>query len=789
MIKRFLISVTLTALSALGFWSTALLKTNSGRIIMEVVEIVCLPYNCLLWIWRRRFNFSLNNEVPNIPLVKLRCIKHFCIVATFIVFFGLCPILTAAVQAKDNEENYHVYTLGEVIVTADQIVKESPTTISEVTAADIEKYNASNLGDALKLLPGIYFRQGRAKQESYASIRGFEQDKVLILLDGMPIYQPYEGLVNLTDIPVQNIAKIKVIKGVSSSLYGPNSMGGVINIITRKGGRKPEAALSYEVSEYNTNHIAITHGQKVGNLSYFMGISHKESDGFRLANDFTLAQEILASMAIAPSPIPHTPLKTDSGLRENTDYSRDAITFTASWDVTGKNILGISMEYYNNEYGIAPGAIYRETRRAGGTAYWYPRYWRFDDCKRYTVNITDEYELINTLRFKARFFYDDYKSALNAYDDDTYSSQLRTAGAPSFDSEYDDYNIGGNFYVLWDQIHNHHVRLGYSFKKDVHRSEYAFASSVPEYEKLLSHTYSVALEDIVDITDSLSLTVGASYDTFEQIDREQTSGTTKGDDIHSFNPQAGISYIYSDALNFYASIGRKIRFPTMRNLYANGVIGPKGDPNMKEEKTIIYEFGSQWWINENLQFEGSLFYNDVEDLILFNNQIGRFEQYADASLYGMELNLSARFTTNLTADFSYTYLMAENDGSTVVVESEYFASNLIYKPNEIPYRPRHKFNFDLTQSFDWGLEISLNGSLVTDQIFYDHADPADNTHFVAVKRSLDGFFLLNTKITYDFNDHYQIFGAVENILNEEYQELYLFPASGIRAWVGVKLTL
>lgn len=789
MIKNFLISVSLAISCSFGICSTALSKMSSSSIIMEVVEIVCLPYNCLLWYWRRRFNFNLNNEVHNTPLVKLRCIKHFSVVAAYIIFLGLCPILTIAVQANDDEVNDHVYTLGEIIVTADQIVKESPTTISEVTAKDIEKFNASNMGDALKLLPGIYFRQGRAKQESYASIRGFEQDKVLILLDGMPIYQPYEGLVNLTDIPVQNIAKIKVIKGVSSSLYGPNSMGGVINIITRKGGRKPEATLSYEVGDYSTHHISITHGQKVGNLDYFMGISHKESDGFKLANDFTLTPEILASMAVAPSPIPHTLLKTDSGLRENTDYSRDAITFTASWDVTGKNTLGISMEYYNNEYGIAPGAIYRETRRAGGTAYWYPRYWRFNDWKRYTVNITDEYELTDTLKFKGRFFYDDYQSALNAYDDDTYSSQLRTAGAPSFDSEYDDYNIGGNFYVFWDRIQNHHVRMGYSFKKDVHTSEYAFASSAPEYEKLVSHTYSVALEDVVDITDSLSLTVGASYDTFEQIDREQASGTVKGDDIHSFNPQAGVSYIYSDALNFYASVGRKIRFPTMRNLYANGVIGPKGDPDMKEEKAIIYEFGSQWWVNENLNFEGSLFYNDVEDLILFDNQIGRFEQYADASLYGMELNLSAQFTANLTADFSYTYLIAENDGSTVVVESEYLPSDLIYKPDEIPYRPRHKFNFDLTQSFDCGLEISLNGSLVADQIFYDHADPADNTHFIAVKRSLEDFFLLNTKITYDFKDHYQIFGAVENILNEDYQELYLFPASGIRAWFGVKLTL
>ena len=243
------------------------------------------------------------------------CFK-LCLSNKFIVFImltvPLClisvPNMATATQEQIVEERYQVYQLGEVLVTAEQEGKEGPTTISEVSGAQIEKYNASNLGEALKLLPGVNFHQGRSKQESYATVRGFEQDKVLILLDGMPIYQPYEGLVNLIDIPVQNIAKIKVIKGISSSLYGPNTMGGVINIITKKGGRDPEASISYQTSDYNTHHIQATHGQKIGDFSYFMGASHKESDGFKLAENFTLPAEILAGIAQAPSPIKHTPI-------------------------------------------------------------------------------------------------------------------------------------------------------------------------------------------------------------------------------------------------------------------------------------------------------------------------------------------------------------------------------------------------------------------------------------------------------------------------------------------------
>ena len=700
---------------------------------------------------------------------------------------GTIPV-TAAAQHKA-EEKYQVYDLGEIVVTGEQESAEGPTTISEVTSEEIEKQHAQDLGEALSLLPGVYFRQGRAKQESYAAVRGFEQDKVLILLDGMPIYQPYEGLVNLTDIPVQNIAKIKVIKGLSSSLYGPNAMGGVINIITKKGTTDPEASLTYQVSDYNTHHIEATHGRAFDTFGYFLGLSHKESDGFSLADDFTLPSGILSGMSKAPSSIPPTPIPTDSGRRDNSDYDRNALTFTGSWDIAAGNTLGVSMAYYNHEYGIAPAAIYREAKKGGGTAYWYPRYWRFDDWERYTLGLTEECQLSDTLRLKGRIFYDDYTSALNAYDDNTYTAQLRTSGAPSFDSSYDDYNTGGNFYGFWDGLKTHHVRLGFGFKRDVHESENIFYLSPVEHEKMIAHTYSVALEDGIELNDRLTLTLGAGYDLFEQRERSQGAETQRGDDIGAFSPQTGIHYTLSNATSLYASAGKKIRFPTMRNLYADGVIGPQGNPNLKEEENYCYELGARWQPDKRVSVEGSVFYNDIKNMILFDNQIGRFEQWENAIIHGLEVSVLAQLTAHLSARLGYTFLIAENDDSIVTVDTEYLPNDLVYKPDEIPYRPKHKVDFDLTRSFDAGVKIHLNGSYVADQIYYDHADPADNTRFIAQKESLDDFFLLNTKITWDIHQHCKIFVAIDNLLNEDYQELYLSPAPGISFWTGLKLKL
>lgn len=724
----------------------------------------------------------------------MNCSKgRFVNVAVAALLLTLCSLVRTDAetigQPGDAAEKYQVYELGEVVVSGDRETFESPTTISEVTGAEIENQNAENLGEAIRTVSGVYFRQGRAKQESYATVRGFEQDKVLILLDGVPIYQPYEGLVNLDDIPVQNIAKIKVAKGLSSPLYGSNAMGGVINIITKKGGETPLTEFTYKISEYNTHHVTASHGWRVGNFSYFLGAGHKQSDGFKLAEDFTLPADILTGMAQAPSPVPHTPIKPDSGVRDNSDYDRDSLTFTGSWDMTPDNTVGLSLAYYDNEYGITPTAIYRETRRSGGTAHWYPRYWQFEEWKRTTVSLTDESRLSDAVRVRARVFFDDYNSALNAYDDDTYSTQIRTAGAPSFDSEYDDYNAGFSLYTFYDGIGNNNIRLGASHKQDVHESTYAFSDSAAEYEKLVADTTSAAFEDAIALGDNLALTIGASYDIFNQDERDQAEGSETGDRIHTFNPQAGITYSPSPYLELYASAGKKTRFPTMRNLYADGVIGPLGNPDLDEERTYAYELGSKWLVNTVLNLEGALFYNDVRDLILFDNQIGRFEQYDKANIYGAEVNLSSELSSGLSGRIGYTYLVAENDDSLVTIETEYLSNDLIYTPDEIPYRPKHKIDVDLNRSFTFGMNLHLNGSYVAGRVFYNHADPTDNTVFVATKEKLDDYFLLNARITYDFMTHHQLIFAVDNLLNENYQELYLSPAPGITGWIGYKFSL
>ena len=70
------------------------------------------------------------------------------------------------------------------------------------------------------------------------SVRGFNQRYVPVFFDGIPIYVPYDGYIDTGKLPTANLSEITLTKGNSSVLYGPNAMGGVVNILSKKTPEK-----------------------------------------------------------------------------------------------------------------------------------------------------------------------------------------------------------------------------------------------------------------------------------------------------------------------------------------------------------------------------------------------------------------------------------------------------------------------------------------------------------------------------------------------------------------------
>jgi hypothetical protein len=166
--------------------------------------------------------------VTTSPQLKIRVVNA-AIIATFI---------TSAAWAEDKSDT-SAFELGTVLVVA----KRLPTTeigdvggdqvASVVTSKDLLQFNRNNVGDALNLLSGVTLSTN-SRNEKTVAVRGFDSRQVPLFIDGIPVYVPYDGYVDFNRFSTADLAAIQVAKGFSSLAYGPNTLGGAINLISRK---------------------------------------------------------------------------------------------------------------------------------------------------------------------------------------------------------------------------------------------------------------------------------------------------------------------------------------------------------------------------------------------------------------------------------------------------------------------------------------------------------------------------------------------------------------------------
>ncbi len=581
-----------------------------------------------------------------------------------IAFFLLSILLQShslwSLQQKEEEkkkkEQLPRFFLGEIIVTAEREITSTTATVNEVTAEDIKISNATTVAEALRLLPGVDVTVGR-KNEFMVNIRGIDQSRIVVLLDGMPIYEPFFGKVDLNQLPVENIAKIKVVRGRVSVLYGPNSLGGVINIITKKGTSKPSTEFLTSYSNGNTQYYQLSHSAARGRFSYLFSSSYGSSNGFPLSEHFEPAQN------------------EEGELRNNSDYSRFNIYGKLGYHPSSRQSYNLSLGYYRSEYGIPPDIYASE-----------PRYWRFKDWKKYYIDLNGR--IVVTRQFSLQFkgFYHKYNNILDSYINQEYQ-QI------DWESEYSN-NTGGLILFSTYRLSSQNIlSAGVNVKRDHVNTKDDIGYP---WERYRQTTASFSLEDEMELASKLSLVGGASIDMLHKGD--------VGGLAASWNPSFGIRWEAKPHFTIRGSVSKKTRFPLMHELYSTKY----GNLDLKDERGIIGEIGCTAVGYSNLSVDFALFWNEVSnliDLVRLPDGSRIFQNIAKARMQGCEVSFRKGFGGRLSLGANYTYLQARD-----LDLNQY-----------LPFRPRHKANIEVRYAFAFGLQLTNQITCGANSYYYSGA--------------------------------------------------------------------
>ncbi len=163
--------------------------------------------------------------------------------------------------------------------------KKLPIPAQKVVKIDAQKLEDEQIvlvQDAFKYVSAINFsRTGGIGTPTNVRIRGAEGDKTLLIIDGQKILDPSlpTGGFDFGQLLLGDVTQIEVLKGIGSSLYGSDAIGGVINIVTTRPKSKSQIRLSLEGGSENTTNVKAQYGNKIGALSYSIYGSKFKTDG------------------------------------------------------------------------------------------------------------------------------------------------------------------------------------------------------------------------------------------------------------------------------------------------------------------------------------------------------------------------------------------------------------------------------------------------------------------------------------------------------------------------------
>ncbi len=533
------------------------------------------------------------------------------------------------------------FELGEVRVSG---VSTSDSIASRLSYRTIEKFNRNDLSNALNILPGVSIATVGPRNESVVYVRGFDLRQVPVYIDGVPVYVPYDGYVDMGRFTTFDLAEVNVSKGFASILYGANTMGGAINLVSRKPEGKLEVngrAGVFSGGGYRWN---VNAGSRLGKFFYQVGASQLKQDTYPLSGDFK----------------PRKYQQTDD--RENA--YRDDLKFSAKAgftpNATDEYVIG-----YINQQGEKGTPPY-----VGDDAKITTRFWKWPKWNKQSLYFISNTAVGEKSKVKTRLYYDTFVNALFSYDDTTYTAQTK---GYAFQSFYDDYTLGGNAEFesrAWD---NNVFKLNVQYKRDIHR-EHDKGEPVQSY---IDNTISVGIENRYQITSALAVVPGISFNTRNASKAQEYNATTKeltdfaDSKNNAVNAQIGLFWDITAHHTLRGTVARKTRFATIKDRYSYRMGQAIPNPDLHAEAALNYDLSYSGKVAERLALQASVFQSNIDDIIqqVDNVQPNRFQlqNAGKARFYGADAGFDYQVIQGLKLGSNYSFIKRKNKTNPAIL--------------------------------------------------------------------------------------------------------------------------
>lgn len=557
------------------------------------------------------------------------------------------------------------YKAEDVVVTASRVEQQLADvnmSVSVITSEEIEQNSgAKTIADLLEgVVPGIRVNNDGGQGIDRIKIRGEDSFRTVVMIDGQRIteHKSMSGVPLLID-PSQ-VERIEVIRGPASVLYGSDAIGGVINIITKKGGTQPvqgQVSAGYDTSSDGKSASASIYGAAAG-WKYRIGVAGSKNDN----------------------------LDTPKGEMPNTESETKSANLFLSYDIDPNKTIGLSLDHYDLSF--MSGALqYGEEDFFVDVPEW----------KRTKFGIFGEFKNINDTLVRLRtdaYYQKNTKKMQNHVASHGGTMEYNGMSIINADAVVDNFanndtdTLNFSTQADWQLNENNYLITGYEFSQDkldatsdaninvsgdmvtggpVNRPLHVNPVTHKEYNgKQQQHSVFASMETTLwedyvfnygvrytwikgDMTSKESSVTTISM----MPGQEMVSGPTKSKNDSSDGKAVfnfGITYHGFENLALRANWAQGYRHPILQELYIDTSMGStdgitRANPDLKPETSDNFEIGLRY-DNQRFMFDGAIFYSDADDYIttvpVAGSEDSQYSNMGKAKTLGLELTSSLK---------------------------------------------------------------------------------------------------------------------------------------------------